>query len=109
MSLEQIWEKIRGKKNVVGYSKKLRRRIRDGREVEEEVIRIYVSKKVDASALDLKDLIPGEIDGIPTDVVEIGEMRALGLQQPLFHPKKSPAPNPNGRPPIPRTKYKNDK
>jgi hypothetical protein len=84
MSMEQIWEKIRGKKNVVGYSKKLRRRIRDGREVEEEVIRIYVSKKVDPSALDLKDLIPGEIDGIPTDVVEIGEMKALGLH-PLAH------------------------
>ena len=84
MSMEQIWEKIRGKKNVVGYSKKLRRRIRDGREVEEEVIRIYVSKKVDASALDLKDLIPGEVDGIPTDVVEIGEMKALGLH-PLAH------------------------
>jgi len=31
------------------------------------------------------------------------------LQQPLFHPKKSPAPNPNGRYPIPGTKYKNDK
>jgi len=109
MSMEQIWEKIRGKKNVVGYSKKLRRRIRDGMEVEEEVIRIYVSKKVDPSALDLKDLIPGEIDGIPTDVVEIGEMRALGLQQPLFPPKKSPAPDPNGRHPLPGTKYKNDK
>ncbi len=84
MSLEQIWEKIRGKKNVVGYSKKLRRRIRDGREVEEEVIRIYVSKKVDAAFLDLKDLIPGEIDGIPTDVVEIGEIKALNLH-PLAH------------------------
>jgi hypothetical protein len=90
MSMEQIWEKIRGKKNVVGYSKKLRRRIRDGREVEEEVIRIYVSRKVDASALDLKDLIPSEIDGIPTDVVEIGEMKALGLH-PLTYDEGSPA------------------
>ncbi len=84
MSMEQIWEKIRGKKNVIGYSKKLRKRVRDGREVEEEVIRIYVSKKVDPSALDLKDLIPKEIDGISTDVVEIGEMKALGLH-PLAH------------------------
>ncbi|MCW4035932.1 MAG: hypothetical protein NWE75_01945, partial [Candidatus Bathyarchaeota archaeon] len=84
MSLEQIWEKIKDKKNVVGYSKKLRRRIKEGREVEEEVIRIYVSKKVDPSALDLKDLIPREIEGIPTDVVEIGEMKALNLH-PLAH------------------------
>jgi len=84
MSLEKIWEKIKGKKNVVGYSKKLRKRIKDRREVEEEVIRIYVSKKVDPAALDLKDLIPRMIDGIPTDVVEIGEMKALNLH-PLAH------------------------
>ena len=84
MSIEQIWERIKDKKNVVGYSKKLRRRIKEGREVEEEVIRIYVSKKVDPSALDLKDLIPREIEGIPTDVVEIGEMKALNLH-PLAH------------------------
>ena len=84
MSIEQIWEKIKGKKNVVGYSKKLRRRIKGGREVEEEVIRIYVSRKVPPSALDLKDLIPGEIDGVPTDIVEIGEMKALNLH-PLAH------------------------
>jgi hypothetical protein len=84
MSIEQIWEKIKGKKNVVGYSKKLRRRIKGGREVEEEVIRIYVSRKVPPSALDLKDLIPGEIDGVPTDIVEIGEMKALNIH-PLAH------------------------
>ena len=79
MSLEEIWEKIKDKKNVIGYSKKLRKRIKDGREVEEVVIRIYVSKKVDPAALDLKDLIPRIITGIPTDVVEIGEMKALNL------------------------------
>jgi hypothetical protein len=84
MSLEEVWEKIKGKKNVIGYSKKLRKRIKDGREVDEEVIRIYVSKKVDPSALDVKDLIPREIDGIPTDVVEIGEIKALNLH-PLAH------------------------
>lgn len=84
MSLEEVWEKIKGKKNVIGYSKKLRKRIKDGREVDEEVVRIYVSKKVDPSALDVKDLIPREIDGIPTDVVEIGEIKALNLH-PLAH------------------------
>jgi len=58
MPFKEIWEKIKDKKNVVGYSKKLRKRIKDGREVEEEVIRIYVSKKVDPARLDLKNLIP---------------------------------------------------
>ena len=79
MPFEEIWEKIKDKKNVVGYSKKLRKRIKDGREVEEEVIRIYVSTKVDPALLDLKNLIPQEVEGVPTDVVEIGEMKALNL------------------------------
>ena len=84
MPFEEIWEKIRDKKNVVGYSKKLRKRIKAGREVEEEVIRIYVSTKVDPALLDLKNLIPQEVEGVPTDVVEIGEMKALNLR-PLAH------------------------
>jgi len=84
MPFKEIWEKIKDKKNVVGYSKKLRKRIKDGREVEEEVIRIYVSKKVDPARLDLKNLIPKEIEGVPTDVIEIGEIKALNLH-PLAH------------------------
>ncbi len=79
MVSEKIWDKIKDRRNVVGYSKKLRRRIRDGVEVEEEVIRVYVSKKLNASALSLRDLIPEEIDGVPTDVVEIGDMKALEI------------------------------
>lgn len=84
MNLDEVWDRIRGKSNVVGYSKKLRKRIRDGEEVDEEVIRVYVSRKVDPSALSYGDLIPREIDGIPTDVVEIGEMKSLEVR-PLAH------------------------
>ena len=84
MPFEEIWEKIKDKKNVVGYSKKLRKRIKDGREVEEKVIRIYVSKKVDPARLDLKNLIPKEIEGVPTDVVEIGEMKARAHHSPMI-------------------------
>ncbi len=84
MSIEEIWEKIKDKKNVIGYSKKLRRRIRDGKKVDEEVIRIYVSVKRELTDLDLRDLIPKEVDGVPTDVVEIGEIKALSLH-PLAH------------------------
>jgi hypothetical protein len=80
MDIDSIWAQIRGKKNVIGYSKKLRKRIKDGKEIEEEVIRIYVSQKVDSSLISLIDLIPAEIDGVPTDVVEIGEMKALDIR-----------------------------
>ena len=77
MSFEEIWDKIKDKKNVVGYSKKFKKRIKDGKKVDEEVIRIYVSEKIDLVDLDLRDLIPREIDGVLTDVVEIGEIKAL--------------------------------
>ena len=77
MSFEEIWEKIKDKKNVIGYSKKFKKRIKDGKKVDEEVIRIYVSEKIDLVDLDLRDLIPREIDGVLTDVVEIGEIKAL--------------------------------
>ena len=36
-----------------------------------------VEKKVSASQLSAKDLIPAEIDHVPTDVVETGTIRAL--------------------------------
>ena len=84
MSADHIWDRIKDKRNVVGYSKRLRRRIRNGVEVDEEVIRIYVSRKLHPSALALGDMVPAEIDGIPTDVVEIGEMTALDVH-PLAH------------------------
>jgi hypothetical protein len=84
MSFEEIWEKIKDKKNVIGYSKKFRKRIRDGKKEDEEVIRIYVSVKMELTDLDQRDLIPKEIDGVPTDVVEIGEIKTLNLH-PLAH------------------------
>lgn len=84
MSTDHIWDRIKDKRNVVGYSKRLRRRIRDGVEVDEEVIRVYVSRKLHPSAMDLRDMVPPEIDGVPTDVVEIGEMTALDVH-PLAH------------------------
>ena len=87
MSTDRIWERIKDKRNVVGYSKKLRRRIRGGVEVDEEVIRVYVSRKLHPSAMDHKDLVPAEIDGVPTDIVEIGEMTALDIH-PLAHAAK---------------------
>lgn len=71
---------LRGKANVRGFSKKIRKRIVGGKEIEEQVIKIYVSKKVNKIDLAMVDLIPDEIDGIPTDIVEIGEVEAKGLE-----------------------------
>ncbi|MEM2260838.1 MAG: hypothetical protein QXK24_00155 [Ignisphaera sp.] len=71
--------------NVVGYSNKLQNRIKQGQVLEEKVIRIYVSKKVPAEQLKLEEIIPRVLkDGnstIETDVVEIGEIKALSVSK----------------------------
>lgn len=74
MSFETIWDSIKGLQNVTGYSKKLRDRVRYGKTVEEEVFRVYVSRKPNIRMLALSQRIPPEIEGIPTDVWNIGEM-----------------------------------
>lgn len=64
--------------NVVGYSNDPQPRIRKGKVVpEERVIRVYVSKKLPKEQLKPSDIIPQEIDGVKTDVVEIGEIKKL--------------------------------
>ena len=47
-------------------------------ESERLVIRVYVSKKVPAELLAAEQRIPAEVEGVPTDVVEVGEVRLHG-------------------------------
>jgi len=61
-----------------GHSKKLRTRNRDPEG--EEVIRVYVEEKLPIEELSSRELIPNEIDGIPTDVERIGIPRAASLK-----------------------------
>ena len=80
---KSIWKELKKKKNVVGYSGTLKPRIREGREVPNtKVLRVYVATKQPLSALSEKDLIPRALslgdEIIETDVVEIGEIKALG-------------------------------
>ena len=74
MNLVNLWNKVRGIQNVSGYSKKLRPRKRDGKTVDEETFRIYVSRKVPLNQLNLSQMIPEYIHGVPTDVWDIGSM-----------------------------------
>ncbi len=71
---------IKGKKNVNGYVKTKQKRIRDGVEVDEEVIVILVEQKLAPEALAAMDLIPKEIDGIPTDVQISDKIVAMGTK-----------------------------
>ena len=63
--------------NVIGYSNVLLPKIVKGKETDTLSIRVYVSKKVPIKELRSQDIIPSEIDGVPTDIVEIGKIEAF--------------------------------
>jgi hypothetical protein len=62
--------------NVVGVG--IGPKIVAGEESGRLVIRVYVRKKVPAEVLDAGQRIPAEVEGVPTDVVEVGEVRLHG-------------------------------
>jgi len=73
--------------NVVGYSNTPKPRIRKGRIVpEEKVLRVYVVKKVPEDQLRADEIIPKRFHGVPTDVVEIGKLRALQVHAERYRP-----------------------
>jgi len=52
-------------------------RMRGGRTVKELVLAVFVSRKLGQSDLAPDDIIPSEFEGIPTDVVEMGQPKLL--------------------------------
>jgi hypothetical protein len=79
---KDLWQKIKKYPNVVGYSSQLQPRIRQGRVIpDEKCIRVYVKKKLPLIQLKPEHVVPREIDGVPVDIVEIGEVRALGVDR----------------------------
>ena len=77
---KRVRKAIKGKANVRGHSQDFRKRIRDGVEVDEKVVTIYVEEKVPLDALALIDRIPAEIDGVATDVEIIGKPVFMGMK-----------------------------
>jgi hypothetical protein len=63
------------RKNVVGLG--IGYKEVGGRETDQLSIVVMVRKKESPSQLDTRDLIPSEIEGVPVDVKEIGEIVAL--------------------------------
>jgi len=91
VDLSKLFEKVRGKANVIGYSNTLKPRIRGGKVIEgEQCFRVYVSRKLPISMLRAEDVIPREVDGVPVDVVEIGVISAppRGEMKPASLPPK---------------------
>ncbi len=65
---------IMAKKNVVGLGIGFRER--DGAATDELSLVVFVSKKLPIHALSAQDHIPPYIEGVPTDVKEVGTVKA---------------------------------
>jgi len=77
VNVTKIAEQSMKYRNVIGYSMKPQARLKEGSLCENEVIRIYVSKKLPLNELRANDVLPTELDGYAVDVVEIGEVYAI--------------------------------
>jgi|GEM_PF-2022110 len=63
---------------ITGFSNELHPRIKNGKIVPNtQCIRVFVEKKLPLVSLSPNEVIPQTIQGIPTDVVERGKIRAL--------------------------------
>ena len=63
------------KPNVVGVGVGLRQK--DGILTDIVALVVMVDRKLSTAQLDLEGLIPVEIDGVPVDVQEVGEIKAM--------------------------------
>jgi hypothetical protein len=77
--------------NIVGVG--IGSKIERGQFTDTQAVRIYVAVKLDAGSVSKELLIPAELEGVPTDVVEIG--------RPLPAGEAFPAPRTRIRPPQP--------
>jgi hypothetical protein len=62
--------------NVVGVGVGLR--TRRGQPTGEVALVVMVNKKIPDSALTPDQLVPRELDGVPVDVLEVGDLKAGG-------------------------------
>lgn len=68
-------DELMSKANVVGVG--IGYRQRGGSPTDEPALVVMVNKKVPKALLAPEDFIPSTLDGVPVDVQEVGEIRAL--------------------------------
>ena len=84
--VDDVWKQIHKKKGVGGFSGSLKRRRIGDKTSHEKVRRVYVDEKKSESELRNKDLVPLDLNERKTDVVAIGEMKALSLRNKVRPP-----------------------
>jgi len=73
-AIERYADDLMTKANVVGVGVGMRKR--DGEFTDEKALVVLVSEKMPVAQLAEEDVIPSELDGIPTDVQETGVFTA---------------------------------
>jgi hypothetical protein len=74
--VRRIYEKeLLAKANVVGVGVGLRQQ--SGERTGEPALVVLVRKKVPLEQLSSQDVIPASLEGVPVDVQEVGDIRAL--------------------------------
>ena len=83
--VKQTHEKaILRKKNVVGVG--MGKKIVRGKRTDQDCITVMVRQKVPTQALSKDDVIPREIEGVATDVVQVGTIRAFAERTDRWRP-----------------------
>lgn len=83
-ALQKHRKKLELKKNVIGTG--IGRKIVNGKVTNQEAVVIFVKSKKKPEQLAKRDLIPATISNVTTDVVELGEVKALQDPKGKFRP-----------------------
>jgi len=75
--------------NVVGVG--IGRKITQGKATTRHCIRIYVERKVAKGLIPKEFMLPAKLEGVETDVIEVGRFRALPAAVPLPQKRARPA------------------
>jgi C1A family cysteine protease len=67
--LSRYWEELKTKANYLNVA--IGTKFKDGKDTGVPAIVVYVSKKVATAELSPEDTVPREIEGVPTDIVEL--------------------------------------
>lgn len=63
-------------------------KIKDGKKQEKKVLTFFVKEKKPKSQLSDKDILPSKINDIETDVIEVGDIKALNIYKKKYRPLK---------------------
>lgn len=80
----RVQDQFFAKPNVVGVG--IGRKIVGGHMTHETCLMALVRRKVPRAALSAADMVPKQVEGVPTDVLQVGELRAMRARTDRWRP-----------------------